>query len=64
MEDERIKFVSMQTWETKDKYKHLIRDKTLSIYVDGNKIITLESDDIIRMLKTLGVANHSFMKGY
>lgn len=44
-------------------YSHIIEGKELHIS-KGNKTIILNDDEIIQVLKTLGIATKDFLKGY
>ena len=62
MEDE-IKFTVVQFIEG-DKWKHLIQDKQLHISKGDKVIITLNDNEIMRMLKSLGIATADFEHGF
>ncbi len=62
--ENKIDFYAIQIWDETESYKHVIADKKLLIYNNGKLVITLQPDDVIKMLKALKVADHSFMKGY
>jgi len=44
-------------------FKHIIKNKNLYIFKDGVSVM-LTDDEIMEMLKALGVATKDFRKGY
>lgn len=48
-------FFSTQEVHEGETYKHVLMDKTLYIYRDGEEIAKLNDTDVMRMLEALGL---------
>jgi hypothetical protein len=59
-----LNFRTIQLGDIGEIYKHLIQDKTLYIERDGDVILTLSPDEIMSMLKALGINRGDFSNGY